>query len=91
VFLRYLPDVVLEWKDILFGAWVTTDLFAVGKNLIGLLIGSSSAAGLYEAAGSILVLMLWAYYASAIFLFGTCLTFTRAKLLGREGVKRSLT
>ncbi len=39
-----------------------------------------------DAAGSILVLMLWVYYASAIFLFGATFTFTRAKLMssGRE-------
>jgi len=81
MFLRYLPDVRLKWKDIWVGALVTTGLFAAGKDLIGLLIGNSSAAGLYEAAGSVLVLMLWVYYGSAIFLFGASFTFTRAKLL----------
>jgi membrane protein len=84
MFLRYLPDLRLAWKDIFFGALVTTGLFAVGKNLIGLLIGNSSAAGLYEAAGSVLVLMLWVYYGSAMFLFGASFTFSRAKLLQEE-------
>jgi len=79
--LRYLPDIRLRWRDICFGALVTTGLFAAGKNLIGLLIGNSSTAGLYEAAGSVLVLMLWVYYGSAVFLFGASFTFTRAKLL----------
>ena len=90
MFLRYLPDVRLKWKDIWFGALVTTGLFAAGKNLIGLLIGSSSAAGLYEAAGSVLVLMLWVYYGSAMFLFGASFTFTRAKLLQEEREGRAL-
>lgn len=36
---------------------------------------------MYEAAGSVLVLMLWIYYASAIFLFGATFTFTRAQLM----------
>jgi membrane protein len=84
IFLRYLTDVKMKWKDIWVGALVTTGLFVVGKKLIGLLIGNSSAAGLYEAAGSILVLMLWVYYGSAIFLFGASFTFTRAKLLQQE-------
>jgi membrane protein len=90
MFLRYLPDVRLKWKDIWFGALVTTGLFAAGKNLIGLLIGSSSAAGLYEAAGSVLVLMLWVYYGSAMFLFGASFTFTRARLLQEERDGRAL-
>lgn len=88
--LRYLPDVRLRWKDIWFGALVTAGLFAAGKNLIALLIGNSSAAGLYEAAGSVLVLMLWVYYGSATFLFGASFTFTRAKLLQEEREGRAL-
>jgi membrane protein len=84
MFLRYLTDVKMKWKDIWVGALVTTGLFVVGKELIGLLIGNSSAAGLYEAAGSILVLMLWVYYGSAIFLFGASFTFSRAKLQQEE-------
>ena len=78
---RYLPDVTLEWKDAWTGAMVTTALFAVGKYLIGYFIGNSQVANIYDAAGSLLVLMLWVYYSSAIFLFGATFTYTRAKLL----------
>jgi membrane protein len=81
MFFRYLPDVKLTWRDTWLGAVVTTVLFTAGKYLIGFFIGNSSAANLYEAAGSLLVLMLWVYYASAIFLFGATFTFVRAKLL----------
>ena len=84
IFFRYLPDVKLEWKDTWFGALVTAGLFAVGKYLIGFFIGNSKAADLYEAAGSLLVLMLWVYYASAIFLFGATFTFVRTKLIQDE-------
>ncbi|MGB5619655.1 MAG: YhjD/YihY/BrkB family envelope integrity protein, partial [Desulfobacterales bacterium] len=60
--------------------------FTGGKYLIAIFIGNSEVADLYDAAGSILVLMLWVYYASAIFLFGATFTFTRARLIrsGRE-------
>jgi len=81
LFFRYLPDIRLAWKDIWFGALLTAGLFTGGKYLIGAVIGSSTAADLYEAAGSVLVLMLWIYYASAIFLFGATFTFTRAQLM----------
>ena len=86
LFFRYLPDAKLTWKDTWFGAFVTAGLFTVGKYLIGYIIGNSTAADLYDAAGSVLVLMLWVYYASAIFLFGATFTFTRVRLLsnGRE-------
>ena len=81
---RYLPDVQMKWRDTFFGGLLTAGLFALGKSLIGFLIGKSEVANLYDAAGSILVLMLWVYYASAIFLFGATLTWTRAGLLAKE-------
>jgi membrane protein len=46
---------------------MTTGSFTAGKYLIGFIIGNSEAADLYDAAGSVLVLMLCVYYASAIF------------------------
>jgi membrane protein len=84
MFFRYLPEVTLKWKDTWFGALVTMGLFTAGKSLIGLIIGNSEVADLYDAAGSVLVVMLWVYYASAIFLFGASFTFSRAKLLRHE-------
>jgi len=84
IIFRYLPDVKLKWKDTWIGSLVTTLLFAAGKHSIGFFIGKSSAADLYQAAGSMLVLMLWVYYASVIFLFGASFTFSRAKLLHDE-------
>lgn len=78
---RFLPDAKLAWRDTWFGALVTALLFSLGKYLIGFYIGNSSAASLYDAAGSVLVVMLWVYYASAILLFGATFTFVRAKQL----------
>ena len=87
LFFRYLPDAKLTWKDTWFGAFVTAGLFTGGKYLIGIIIGNSTAADLYDAAGSVLVLMLWVYYASAIFLFGATFTFTRVRLLSNDREK----
>lgn len=87
LFFRYLPDVTLKWKIIWPGAVATAGLFTVGQYLIGFLIGKSEAATLYDAAGSVLVLMLWVFYASSIFLFGATFTFTRAQLLRRESTQ----
>jgi len=83
LYFRYLPDVKLKWRHTWFGALLTACLFTVGKSLIASYIGNSEVADLYDAAGSILVLMLWVYYAAVIFLFGATFTFTHAKLLSR--------
>lgn len=78
---RFMPDVRLKWGETWFGAIFTAILFIAGKSLIGIFIGNSEAANFYDATGSILVLMLWIYYSSAIFLFGAIFAHGRAKLL----------
>ncbi len=67
---RYLPDARLPWRHAFGGGLVTAALFVVGKFLIGLYLAHSSVGGAYGAAGSLVVLLVWVYYASAIFLFG---------------------
>jgi membrane protein len=58
------------------GAAVTSLLFAFGKLLIGLYIGTSGIASGFGAAGSFVVLLVWVYYSTQIFLLGA--EFTRA-------------
>jgi len=87
---RFMPDVRLKWGETWFGAIFTAILFIAGKSLIGIFIGNSQTANFYDATGSILVLMLWIYYSSAIFLFGAIFTNSRAKLLnGKTGTHTS--
>ncbi|MCO6476631.1 MAG: YihY/virulence factor BrkB family protein [Phaeodactylibacter sp.] len=80
---RYLPDVQIHWKDTIVGALVTSVLFLVGKFLISFYIANSQAANLYEAAGSVMVILLWVFYASIIFLFGG--VFTRVYIEEKRG------
>jgi membrane protein len=72
---RVLPDVSLSNRDVAIGALVTSILFAVGKQLIGLYLGQTAASSSYGAAGSVVVLLLWVYYSSQIVLIGA--EFTR--------------
>ena len=77
---RYMPDTRLKWKDTWFGAFFTAVLFIAGESLIEIFIGKSQVANYYDAAGGVLVLMIWVYYSSAIFLFGAIIVHFRAKL-----------
>jgi membrane protein len=67
---KFLPDIQIRWRDVLPGSAVTAVLFTIGKELIGLYLGRGSVASSYGAAGSVVVLLLWVYYASQIILFG---------------------
>ncbi|WP_439620548.1 YihY/virulence factor BrkB family protein [Gemmata sp.] len=79
---KYLPDAVIAWRDVWFGAAVTAVMFSLGKFLIGLYLGRAGVGSAYGAAGSLAVLLVWLYYASQIFLFGAELTKAYANHLG---------
>lgn len=81
---KFLPDARLKWNDTWFGAILTSVLFMVGKYLISFYIGTSNVAGLYDAAGSIMVIMVWVFYASIIVMFGAVYTCVHTKMKGKK-------
>jgi membrane protein len=81
---KFLPDVKLSWGDVWMGALVTAALFTGGKFLLGMYLGREGTASSYGAAGSVVVILLWIYYSSAILLFGAEFTQAYAKLRGHK-------
>jgi len=73
---KLMPTTRIEWRDVWVGAFFTALLFNVGKTLIGLYLGKSGMTESFAAAGSLVVLLAWVYYASQIFLLGA--EFTKA-------------
>jgi membrane protein len=69
-----LPDVRLPWRDAVVGGVVTAVLFSVGRWLIGLYLARSSLGSAYGAAGSLIVLLAWVYYASLVVFAGAEVT-----------------
>jgi membrane protein len=79
---RYMPQVEIAWRDVMVGGLVTAVLFQVGKILISLYIGKSAVASPFAAAGSIVVLLVWVYYAAQVFLLGAEFTWVYANSHG---------
>ena len=75
---KLMPRARVAWRDVWIGAAVTALLFAVGKQLIGWYIGTSSVASGYGAAGSLVVVLVWVYYSAQIFLLGAEFTWVYA-------------
>jgi membrane protein len=75
---KVLPNVHIGWEDVWVGAAITAFLFDVGKLAIGLYIGKSSVESSFGAAGPFVVLMLWIYYSTQIFLLGAEFTYAHA-------------
>lgn len=79
---KLLPKAKVAWSDVWTGALVTAVLFTVGKQFIVLYLGGSAIVSLYGAAGSLVMLLFWAYYTSQILLFGAEFTAVYASDCG---------
>jgi membrane protein len=71
---KWLSDAPVTWRHAWIGAAFTSILFEIGKMLLALYLGRMSAASTYGAAGAVVLILLWVYYASAIVLTGACFT-----------------
>lgn len=80
---KLLPDTEIQWNNVWLGALVTALLFTIGKSVLGLYLGRANVASGYGAASSLIVLLLWCYYAAQIVFLGA--EFTRVTALSKGG------
>jgi membrane protein len=78
---KYVPDVVIQWRDVAVGALITGVLFTAGKYGLGVYLAHLrfSSAG---AAGSLILIVVWVYYASLILFLGAEATQVYARDFG---------
>lgn len=90
---KFMPSTKIAWRDVWVGAVTTALLFEIGKFLIGLYLGKSSMRESFAAAGSLVVLIAWVYYAAQIFLLGAEFTKVYAQdhgsVAAREAMERT--
>ena len=67
---KILPDAKIKWNLVWIGAFVTSILFVIGKSALGLYFGKVNPGSGYGAAGSVILILLWASYSSMIVFFG---------------------
>jgi membrane protein len=79
---KLMPRADVAWRDVWVGAFVTAILFEIGKVLIALYVGKSSAISSIAAVGSLVVVLIWVYYAALVFLLGAEFTFLYARRHG---------
>ncbi|MDX5438670.1 MAG: YihY/virulence factor BrkB family protein [Pontibacter sp.] len=67
---KVLPDAKIRWPNVWVGASVTAILFVIGKYVLTLYFQHDPLADTYGAAGSLVLILVWVYYTSIIFLLG---------------------
>lgn len=81
---KILPDASVAWKDALAGGVITSALFLVGKQVINFILTNVKVVGIYAAAGSLVVVLLWIFYSSVILMLGAEVTRAYADFYKRE-------
>ncbi len=72
---RHLPSVEVRWGDAAFGAMVAIVLFEAAKHAFFWLTSvATQTSAVYGPITSVVVLMMWAYLAGLIFLYGGAVT-----------------
>jgi membrane protein len=82
IIFKFLPDVKIKWKDVRSGAFFTAILFMIGQYIISLYIQYTAQGSTYGAAGSLIVILVWIYYTSAILYIGAEFTQVYAEAIG---------
>ena len=86
---KYLPSVTLPWRDVWVGALMTAILFSIGKFLIGFYLGRRAVTSAYGAAGSIVVILVWAYYTAQILIYGAEFTYEFSHRRGSRSTEQN--
>ena len=67
---KWVPQAKVSWTDVWIGGGITGALYMLGSALIVMKLGHSPLVTFYGGAGSLVLVLLWAYYSSQLFLFG---------------------
>ena len=79
---RLLPQANVPWRAIWPGALLAAGLYWIGGWFLGWYLRNSAYNSLYGAAGSAVVLLLWAYYIAWILLYGMRFIYVYAATRG---------
>ncbi|OWK42120.1 YihY/virulence factor BrkB family protein [Fimbriiglobus ruber] len=80
---KFLPNAILNWRDVGMGAVLTTILFTVGKYLIGIYLKHTGSLAGFGAAASLMAFLVWIYFSALVLVFGAEVTKVTARLAGR--------
>lgn len=75
---RLLPDISISWRAAWIGAVITVALFIIGQAGFTLYLRNTTLTNIYGAAGSLVAVLLWAFYTAQVFFIGAEFTYVLA-------------
>lgn len=80
---KYLPDVRTAWEPVIVGSILSASLFYLSRLIIVLYLRFSVYNTVYNAAASLIILLIWLYYSSQILFLGAEFIYIYANLCGK--------
>ena len=71
---KILPDVKLQWRQVWIGAVISALLFSGGKFILSFYLSVLHTETAYGPAGSIIIILIWVYFAAQILFIGAEIT-----------------
>lgn len=81
---KFVPHVAIAWHDVLIGAVATAFLISIARLIITWYLSHSRMGLMFGGAGSLVILLLWAYYSAQIFFLGAEFTYVYSHTYGRR-------
>lgn len=86
---KYLPDVEVEWRDVLLGGVLTALLWTIGQYLLTFYFSFSSSFTSYGIIGGVLAFLVYVYYSSQILFLGGEFTQVYARTEGSRAAEQA--
>lgn len=83
---KILPNIKIAWKTTFRGALLTTFLFLLGEFVLNIYFSNANPASVYGSASSVILILIWVYYACMIMFFGAEFTVQYA-LANKEKIE----
>lgn len=83
---KILPNVTITWGEVVPGAVLTALLFTLGKMGLAWYLGRGSVGSSFGAAGAVVIVLFWVYYATSILFFGAEFTKVYTRRHGHQVV-----
>ena len=87
---HYLPDRRVDWRRAFAGGALTAALFVLGRWVIAWYLERADPGSAYGSTGTLVIALLWIYYAALIVFLGAMVTAVRderAKSKAKAGAK----
>ena len=81
---RFLPDRPVQWQRAIIGGAITAGLFVLGRWAIGLYLSKAAPGSAYGSFGTLVLLLVWIFYAALVFFCGALVTAVMDDRLRRQ-------